>query len=519
MVRPHVFPALLVCYGLVAQSPAAPDNAQRLSLQEAIKISLENNLQVDIAQETRAYTQAGLLNAQGNFDWVLNGGLNWRRQDTGSTSSLYTGGPLSRTDGTNWNRNLTVGADKAFGWGGNLTLSYNPIYSYTTSVTPNGNIGYDTAGNPVILGNSYYNTQRPYSGTFSATYTQHLLSGFGREVTEVNVITARKDSESANYQFQQSIISLVADTESKYWDLVYAQRNLDNAKIALSLAQKQLNENKIRVEVGTLAPIEVTSAEAAVAQQEQSIISAEAALLNANDALIRALYPNKGQHPAKLDPSDSPTLSHIQLSEASAEKMALERRLELKIAKLSMESSSARRAAAENRLKPTLDAFVSYNGNSDSYTALSSVNSDITGSKFPGYGVGLSFSMPIGNRSAKGSVAQARANERSSQLSLKDKELEILLDVRRAIRNVDAAEKGVEASKKTRLFREKDLEAEQKKFENGMSTNFLVLSKQNDLDSARSSELQAQITYAKAVTALEQTVGNLLEARNLSYPK
>ena len=116
-------------------------------------------------------------------------------------------------------------------------------------------------------------------------------------------------------------------------------------------------------------------------------------------------------------------------------------------------------------------------------------------------------------------MAQARANERSSQLSLKDKELEILLDVRRAIRNVDAAEKGVEASKKTRLFREKDLDAEQKKFENGMSTNFLVLSKQNDLDSARSSELQAQITYAKAVTALEQTVGNLLEARNLSYPK
>jgi len=512
MVRPHVFPALLVCYGLVAQTPAT--NVQQISLQDAIKVSLQNNLQVDIAKETRTATQAGVLTAEGAFDWNLNAGLSLGRQESQQTSlSSYTA-QTSTTESTSWRRNLTVGASKAFGWGGSLSMNYNPVYSYLKSTTPNGLVD----ANGVVIGDSHYATTYPYTGTFSATYNQHLLNGFGRDTTEVNVIVSRKQSQAADLSFRLRIIDLVATTESQYWDLVYSQRNLENAKLALELAQKSLNENKTKVEVGTMAPIEVTSAEAAVAQQLQSIIVAEAQLANASDALIRTLYPVT-EHPGKLVPSDAPTLSHIQIDEPSAEKLALESRLELKAQKLDVETKGALRTAAENRLKPTLDAYVSYNGNSDNHTAFSSVNSDLTGAKLPGYTIGLSFAMPIGNRSAKGSLTQARANERASQLSMKDEQLGILLEVRQAYRNVDASEKGVEATKKTREYREKDLEAEQKKFENGMSTNFVVLSKQNDLASARAQELQAQISYAKSVTALEKAVGNLMNARKLEFPK
>jgi outer membrane protein len=175
--------------------------------------------------------------------------------------------------------------------------------------------------------------------------------------------------------------------------------------------------------------------------------------------------------------------------------------------------------AAENRMKPQLDAYVGYTGDSYQYTKLNDVNSDLSSFKYPGYVVGLNLSIPLGNHTAKGNLAYASANERSSELGLRDRELGIQLEVRQAFRNVDAAEKGVDAAKKTRYFREKDLEAEQKKFDNGMSTNFLVLSKQNDLDSAKSAEVQAQITYAKAVTAMERSVGNLLEARGFQYPQ
>ena len=517
MVRFQVFPALLVCYGLVAQTPAPEASkspvaakVQTLSLQEAIKISLQNNLQVEIAKETRNANQASLLIAQGAFDWTLTANVNVARQESASTGA-NTAGVLSYSDTTAWNRGLTAGVQKPFEWGGNLQVNYHPVYSYNRFTQT------DASGN--AIGSSYGSLTPPYTGTFGATYTQSLLNGFGRAATEVNVIVAKKSSKIADLNFQLSIINLVASTESQYWDLVYAQRNLDNAKLALSLAQKQLNENKIRVEVGTLAPIEVTSAEAAVAQQEQNIISAEAQFLNANDALIRALYPRVEQ-PDKITPTEEPgTVTYTKVDEPTGEKMALDRRVELKAAKLSLESSDAQRAAAENHLNPRLDAYASYNGDSNNQSTLGAVNTDLTGRKYPGYAVGLNFALPIPNRSAKGALNQARANQRSSELSLKDQELAIMLNVRQSFRNVEASAKGVDAAKTTRVFREKDLDAEQKKFENGMSTNFLVLQKQTDLDAARSAELQAQINYAKSVTALEQSMGNLLEARNLAFPK
>jgi outer membrane protein TolC len=498
-------PALLICHGLVAQTPVEP---KQLSLQEAIKISLENNLQVVIAKETREASAAGIPIAQGAFDWNLLAKLSAGRQES-ATTEVSTSYGLETTNATSWDRNLAVGVQKPFGWGGNLQVTYNPIYSYSSGT-------YNVPYTGTTLGSFY--TPHPYTGSLSATYTQSLLKGFGRDATEVNIIVAKKVSEAADYQYQAAIINLVASTESQYWDLVYAKRNLENTQVALALAQKQLNQNKIQVEVGTLAPIEVTSAEAAVAQQEQAIIAAEAQLENANDALIRAMYPGS-EHPARLEPSDLPNLSHTKVDETTAEKMALDQRVELKAAKLSMESASALLTAAENHLKPQLDAFVSYNGLSDNYTALGPVNGDLTGARNPGYSVGLNFSFPLANRTAKGNLAQARANERGSELSLKDQELGILLQVREALRNVNAAEKGVDAAQKTRVFREQDLDAEQKKFDNGMSTNFLVLSKQNDLSTSKSAELQAQITYAKSVTALEQAVGDLLEARGFQYPQ
>jgi len=493
MFGAHVFPVLLICHALVAQTA---DPVQRLSLQEALRISMENNLSVEIAREQRAATKAQVDIAQGSFDWVLTGNAETSRQDFATTHST-TG---AKVEGTTWNRSLSIGALKPFTWGGNLQMSYAPTYSKQTTDLPSS-------------------TARPYgSNGLSAIYTQSLLRGFGREATEVNVIVAKKGSLAADYQYQQAIIALVASTESLYWDVVFTVQNLANKQQSLALAQKQLKENKIRVEVGTLAPIEVTSAEAAVAQKEQEIIAADAQLRNAKDALIRALYPGTSR-PLNVEPTDAPTPRHLTVDQATGEKMALERRVELKAARLDLESKGALTRAAENRVKPQLDAYVGYTGSSYTYPGFDEVNRDLTGLKYPGYVLGLNLSIPLGNRTAKGNLASARAGERGSELSLRDEELGIQLEVRQAFRNVDAAEQGVEAAKKTRYFREKDLEAEQKKFENGMSTNFLVLSKQNDLDAAKSSEVQAQIAYAKAVTAQEVAVGNLLEARGFEYPQ
>jgi outer membrane protein TolC len=488
-------PVFLVCYGLVAQTPS-PAVASRLSLKEAIQIALKNNLQVSIAEQARESTRAGVTISEGAFDWNL--AANAQMSHTKSGYSTRSGAPTTG-DFTTTSRSLGADINKLFAWGGTVDVQYSPAYNYTKAVVA----GVSNA------------TSTPYTGSLSASYTQSLLRNFGVEATTANLVVSRKNAEAADYTFQLAIINLVAATETQYWELVYAERNLVNKQAALELARKQLRENTIRVQVGTMAPIEVTSAEAQVAQAEQDIIATEAAVLNAKDALIRALYPN-AERPASLEPSDGPTLGHIQLDEAAAVKMALDRRVELKAARIGKDIYQIQEYLAINKLKPQLDAFVAYNGAADTYGAIGPVNSDLTGMKYPGYTVGLKFAVPLQNRAAKGGLSQARANRRSSELGLRDQELSITLLVRTAIRNVEATEKGVKAAEKTRYYQEKNLEAEQKKFENGMSTNFVVLQVMTNLDNAKSAELLAQIAYAKAVTNLELQVGNLMQARNLT---
>jgi outer membrane protein TolC len=506
MTRLPIFPALLVAFSLVAQDAPKADpvkGSTPLTLQAAIETSLKNNLQVQIALETRDLSRAGFQIEQGAFDWNLTGSLSLGKTQDASRGQNFPGGPFTSSESTTYNRNLSLGSTKAFGWGGNLSLNYAPSYRFSKGSVNGG------PESPF--------TTNPYDGAFTASYSQSLLKNFGRDTTESRLIVARKSAEAADLNFQKAIIDLVASTESLYWDVVFAQQNLENKKQTLALAQKQLRENQIRVQVGTLAPIEVTSSEASVAQREQDIIAAEAQSLNAKDALIRALYPSM-ERPAGLELADAPSLKPLDLDETAAEKQALEHRLELKSARLDLESKQVLEKAAGNRTLPQLDAFATYNGNAASQIpseGLAAVNKDLTKGAYPGYTIGLQFALPIQNRAAKGNQAQSRANRRASELGLRDLELGITLEVRQAFRNLEASMKGVTAAEKTRIFREKDLEAEQKKFENGMSTNFLVLSKQNDLDTAKSSELQSRITYAKAVTALEKAMGHLLEARKL----
>jgi len=510
MFPARVIPVLTVAWSLVAQTPA-PTELKRLTLQEAIVTSLQNNLQVQLAKETRISTQAGVLTSEGAFDYNLSSNLSWSRTENSTFRSATAGSPATNNQSVSFYRNWTVGLSKPFDWGGTVQVNYNPTYNYVRGQVINGLT--DANGN--VIGNRpYVLYPSPYYGTLSATYTQSLLKGFGRDDTGASLMVANLGAKAADYTYVAALINLVATTESAYWDVVYGQRNLQNKKQSLDLAQKQLNENRIRVEVGTMAPLDVINAEAAVAQAEQNIIAAEAQLLIAQETLIRTIYPNTDR-PAKIETTDAPTLSHIMLKADEAEKMALDRRVELKGAKIDLESKTILETAAAHRLLPQLDASVGYAGNSDNYTSLGPVNGDLFNTRQPGYSVGLVFSLPLMNKAARGNVTIARANKRFSELSFHDQQLSVLLSVRTARVNLDAAEKGVKAAEKTRYFTEKDLEAEQKKFDNGMSTNFLVLSKLTTLDGAKAAEVQAQINYAKAVTAVEQAVGNLLEARNL----
>ncbi len=511
MASTRVFPALLTA--LVALPLAAQGAPKALSLQEAITTALQNNLQVEIAKANREGTVSGIQSELGSYDWNLNSTLEVAKTKTSSFGITPFLNTYANVDSkvTNTSRSLSIESTKAFEWGGNLNLTYTPRYSSDVRTTQQTLLDPPFTAYPAKTTGS----DTPYTGRFNASYSQSLLKGFGRDISNNKLIIARRNAQSADLTFQKAIVDLVASIETQYWDVVYNLRNLDNKKLALDLAKKQLRENKIRVEVGTMAPIEIASAESQVASREQEIYQAEADLANAKDALMKALYP-AGERPSDVQPTDGPTLGRVQLTEEAAQKMAAERRLELKITRLSLDNARLGETVAANRLKPQLDVSLNYASAASNQKSLGDINSDITGSKNPGYGATVTFAVPIQNRTAKGGLSRARAEVRASELGMKDQELGIMLEVRNTLRSVEATEKRVVAAKKSREYKELDFSAEQKKFENGMSTTFVVLSKQNELDAARASELQSQISYAKAVTAFEKAVGNLLDARKLS---
>lgn len=507
MVRASMVPMLIVCGILSAQAPqpgpAAP--AKQLSLREALQTALQYNLQVEISQQTREVARAGIMIQQGPFDWNFSASADLLRQERGGTS-INNNGTLRQT-ATDTQRTLGVGLGKQFEWNGTLSLNYTPYaYNSTTGTF------LDT---PAPGTNTTFATSAPYTGTFTAKYSQNLLQGFGRRVTTAPLVVARKDADKADLQFQLDIVALLSKVETDYWTVVSAQRTLDNKRIALQLAQRLLNENQIKLKVGTMAPLDVTNAEAQVAKAELGIITAEADLANAKDTLVRDLYPN-AQRPGALELTDAPNLGHIRLGEDDAVKMALDRRLELKRARLDQDITGLRLEVSRDTVRPKLNGFVQYIGLSNNRDAVGPVNSDLSGAKYPGYEVGLQFAVPIENRAARGGLAAARANLRGSELAVRNQELSITNDARQAVRTLDAKENAIKAAEKARILQEKSLEAEQKKFDNGMSTNLNVLQAMNNLDAARADEVQAQIDYTKAVTNLEVTVGNLLDARNFS---
>jgi len=503
-------PVFAVCCGLVAQTPA-PDPGH-LGLRQAIQIALQNNLQVELAEQARVQTTSGVLSSEGAFDWNLAASLQVQRLELGSSTPIAPGYPPVAYAETTYTRGGAQGAPvldlaRAFAWGGSLDLNYGPSYgAYRASQVDAGGhpIPGTGAGNPV-----------PYTGTLTATYTQNLLQGFGREIATAPLTIARKNALGADFTFRQALISLVSGTEGAYWNLVYAQRFLESKRTALELARKLLDENSLRLKIGTMARLDVISAQAGLAQAKQDMITAQAQLDNAKDTLVRALYPNADRPAGALVAVDTPDLPHIQLKEAEAVKMALERRVELQAARVGKEVAQLQKQVADDKTRPTLAAFAQYDGNANTYAGIGPVNSDLAAARYPGYTLGVKFAMPLENRAARGSQQAARAALRTTELKLRDQELTITLEVRTAVRNVAATEEAVKAAGETRAFQQQALEAEQTKFKNGISTNFIVLQDMTLLDNARIAEVKAQVDYANAVTALEVAVGNLLDARQL----
>ena len=519
MFRPCVIPTLAICMCVVSPIASAQGakDVKRLTLHDAIQAALANNLAIEVSRTNwRGAKEAGTLVEEAGFEFILgaSGTGGWSKSGSSSNNPYNQPGIGSFdaetvTSSYSNNRNLSLSIQKAFTWGGSAQLSYSPRYSGSSSET---SITFLDPTIDAIYRRTINST--PYSGSWGLSYSQNLLRGFGNKVNTASLVIAQRGLVTADANFKRAVQDQVVAVESVYWNLVRAQMNLVNQRQSLELAERLLKENQIRVETGILAPIEVTSSKASVAQREASIIQAEADFQNAKDTFIRTVYSTT-ERPDDIELIDTPVVSQLTLEEKGAIETALKNRTELLNRRLELENAKLQEEVAQSNLKPTLSASIAYNGSAQSSPSFGPINSDITAFRYPGYNINVNFNMPLQNKSARASDIRARANRRASELSLRDQELAITLDVRTAYRNLLTAEKSIIATEQSRILAQETYDAEQMRLTNGLSTNFVVSQRQNELDNAKTVELNAKISYANAQTALQQAMGTLLNHRNI----
>lgn len=487
-----------------AAAPRVVDGAVHLTLEEAIALSLQQNLSLQVVRYDQAQSREGIEQALGIYDFLIDGGLQLASDTTPAASNL-DGAEVQETDRAGFqlglSRLLPTGATAEVAW-----------------------------GNGRFKTNSRFSLLNPsYSSGFDLTLSQPLLRDFGREVTERGIVIARNNMEISRLAFVQQVTDLLRDVEDAYWNLVEARYQLQVAEAALDLARRLHEQNRVRVDVGTLAPLELVQSEVGIATREEEIIRARFAVGNAEDRLRQLLGMDREERlwGAEIVPDSEAEISVPLLPVEKAIDKALEARPELASRRVSRQNLEVQAAYLRNQAKPRLDLQATYGFNGVGGDAVvrdgaGNVIASFPGSwddalqqiaeaEYRGWTVGVGFAYPLGNRSARAQRAAAELAVEQAGTQERELELGIATEVRTAVRAVEAAAKAIESAKASRGLAEKNLEAEQRKYENGLSTSFQVLQIQDDLTGARSRVVAAVSAFRRALASYRRALGTLLE--------
>jgi len=338
------------------------------------------------------------------------------------------------------------------------------------------------------------------------------------------VKNSQKVRDLSDIQLRSVMSQTVRQVRDAYWDLVYALNNLKVSQLSLELSQQFLKDNQRRVEIGTLAPIDIVQAQAEVASNEAGVITAEAAIKTAQDNL-RALVLDPGQADfwnVIFEPTDEATFAEQSVDVDSAVRSALEKRTDILAAKNSLEQSDVNLKFYHNQIMPQVNVQANYGAISYGGVQLSPVNLTNLGGALPprsiisqrGYGsvlgdvftnaypqwtFGVQVGYPLGASTVQANLARTKLQYEQAQAQIKNIELQVVTQVRLAARNVQTNLKLVQSARASRELQEKKLDAEEKKLAAGMSQSFFVFQAQRDLASARVAEIQATANYNKAL--------------------
>lgn len=450
------------------------------------------------------------------YDPTVSGLLNWEHENTPEYSTVSTGGS-----------------------------------NFLTTNSLNGNLGYSQSFSPgtqvsVNFDNTRFNSNATryiydptYASSLGVTVTQPLLRGFGIALNRRFIRIARNGERIANLVFQQQAIDTVAGVARLYTDLVSLNEDVRVKQEALRLAQRLYEDNKNKVNQGTLAPIELTRAQAQVAASQQALISSQGLVRQQELIVMTAITRNGLANPALRQAHIIPTDSVTVPDQESAEPMetliaeALKSRPDFNQAGIQVENSQISLKGSLNALRPELDLVgVAQNGGFSGMLnpaaapfapstiadagAYGAALGQIVRANNPTYGIGLQLTLPLRNRVAQADAVRDELQVRQAQVRHQQFEDQVRLEVADAEVALNQARASYEAAVETRVLQQQSVKVEQQKFNVGLSTNYLVIEYQTYLAQAQSTEVAAKGAYAKAKIALERALGTILDTHHVS---
>jgi len=383
------------------------------------------------------------------------------------------------------------------------------------------------------VNSSFYSLNPFTSGDLDLQITQNLLQGFGASVNGRNIRVQRNNLKVMDLQFKNQLITTVSAILNLYWDLVSFRQDVQARQREVEAAQQLLQDNRRQVELGALAEIEVTRAEAQVYSSQQDLVVSETNLLQQETILKNALVRD-GVQRANLTNVRVIPLDRIVIPESDnlrpvddLAQQAVEKRVEVSTNRINIESNQMNLVGIKNSLKPTLQAFAELTNNALAGQATSAAAlafaggygtflSEIFQRNYPNYSAGISLNITLRNRAAQSDYVTSQLELRQNELSLRKSINQVRVDVENAVIGLQQARARYNAAAKARELQQQTLDADQEKYRLGASTSYQVVQDQRDLASAVSTEVQALANYTHARISFDQAMGTTLETNNVS---
>lgn len=478
----------------VLPDAASAGDARVLSLAAAIQIAAAQNLGIRLQRELAASAVLGIRGALGRFEPSLQALYAYRDATSPPAIDLVQQGvPLVSL--TTVSNQWSLGLSERLPTGAQLTLSFNNASART-----------NTQQSPLL-----YNTG------LTLQVSQPLLRGFGfdLDLPRAELLRARLSAERAGRDVRAALQAAVRATEDAYWDLVQAIKAHEIQRGSVALASQQLRLTQRQIDAGILPPSDLIAAESTQAQRELGLLQADAAVGLASDRLRAVLNLPREEWGRPLLPGDPPppfVEAHLDLEQAT--EVALRNRPEIARRRLDLSRAELDLRVARNDRLPQLDVGASYGlvGQRQSYQDALGQLASRAG---PAWSLFASFSWAPLMVASRAQAAAQEAAQRSAQVQLAQQQLDLTLELRDALRALDSAAREVRAAAKFREFAQRSLDAEQRRFLGGDSTNFVIAQRQAEVMQARQSELSAVIRHHKAATALSAAMGVLLEERGV----